>query len=103
MEQAKDAYIYLIYNGEQTKIGVSVNVDKRLKALQTGSASKLSLLRKYKIGDSGLAYRLEKQLHKMFFQSRCRHNGEWFELTNLHITVLDEWLTSILEKQNSIA
>lgn len=99
-QDKKESYIYLIFNGIETKIGVSVNVEKRLKTLQTGSASKLSLLRKYKIGDSKLAYKLEKQLHKMFFQNRCRHNGEWFELTNLHITVLDEWLTSILKKQN---
>lgn len=95
-EATKSTYIYVISNGVQTKVGISNNVAKRLKSLQTGSATVLKLLREYKIGERSLALKLERQLHKMFFLRRCRHNGEWFDLSDSHIEVIDKWLRDIL-------
>lgn len=69
-----DGFIYFAGFGDYVKIGYSVDVDSRMKTLQTGFPMKLVLF---------LVIRgtpeLEKQMHKKFVKSRLR--GEWFKLS----------------------
>lgn len=88
------SYLYIIYNGRHYKIGVSSNPNRRLKQLQTASATPLRLIKTYPV-ESKLVKKLEQQLHKMFWQSRTRHKGEWFNLTEAHLDCIEEWLKSI--------
>jgi len=69
-------YIYLIYseNGFY-KIGITKNLTKRLKTLQTGNAECLHLVDSFK---SDYASTIEAALHRKYKQYRV--NGEWFNI-----------------------
>lgn len=74
---SKKHYLYAISNGEQIKLGMSGNVENRLKALQTSNPSVLVLLWKYYAADDAKgAASAEKKLHKACQKHRIR--GEWF-------------------------
>lgn len=76
MPKEKSGWIYFI-EGEITKrikIGFSVDPDKRLKELSTGSAEELSLLAAY---PGTIA--IEKDIHRQLESSRIK--GEWFDNT----------------------
>ena len=69
--------VYFITDSNYIKIGYTKNdVKKRLKQLQTSNPNKLFLLG-YIEGDK----EIEKKLHKKFYASIIRHNGEWFSPT----------------------
>ena len=77
--KAKKHYLYAISNGEQVKLGMSSDVNKRLKALQTSSPSDLVLLWKYYIANTSAdAIKIEKLLHRACKEFRIR--GEWFTM-----------------------
>lgn len=66
--------VYFITDNRYIKIGYTKNnVNKRLKQLQTSNPNRLFLLG-YIEGDKDT----EKMLHKKFFSSLSRMNGEWF-------------------------
>lgn len=65
--------IYFIKQGDFVKIGVSRDIDNRIKALQTGSPDELELLAD-EYGDEIT----ERWLHELF--SNQWHRGEWFRL-----------------------
>lgn len=71
-------YVYLIRCSENNfyKIGISKNVETRLKQIQTTSPDKVFIVHKY---ESSYASKIEKALHN-FFKSYHRNN-EWFELS----------------------
>ncbi len=71
-------YIYLIRCVENNfyKIGISKNIERRLKQIQTSSPDKIYLVHKYQ---SQHASKIEKALHS-FFKAYHRNN-EWFELS----------------------
>lgn len=73
-------FVYLISDEENNKykIGVTKNdVNKRLKKLQTGNSSLLSIK---KVHATDYMYRMETLLHNYF--SKQRILNEWFELSN---------------------
>lgn len=72
-------YIYLISDKKTYyyKIGVSKNPETRLKQLQTGNQSKLTLNKKVLCENYN---EVEQSLHNKY--SMFRINGEWFELTD---------------------
>lgn len=77
-EAVKKHYLYAISNGEQVKLGMSSDVNKRIKALQTSSPSELVLLWKYYIANTpSEAIKVEKMLHRACKEFRIR--GEWFD------------------------
>jgi hypothetical protein len=85
----KVSYIYIIGNGNDYKVGVSVNPEKRIKQLQTGSAQKLALLEKFSLPEQ-VVYKLEKECH-VKLQSHYMKRGEWFAGANpWHVRVLIE-------------
>ena len=74
-------WVYLIKeNGDDLlhKIGVtrSADLNKRLKALQTGNGNQLLLLKSFW---TDRPYKMEKMLHNHFQLNR--EEGEWFLLT----------------------
>ena len=56
------------------KIGRSKDVQKRLKQLQTGNPYKLKLILELK--HQGY---IEKQLHRLLKEKKCKCKGEWFD------------------------
>lgn len=74
----KKHYLYAISNGDQIKLGMSADVNKRLKAMQTASPAELVLLWKYYIANTPAdAIKIEKMLHRACKKFHIR--GEWFE------------------------
>jgi hypothetical protein len=96
--QNSDRYVYLLKdysNYEIYKIGISYDVENRIKGIFAQSNKKLLLFRKYKI--KGMkwfsAYSIEKILHSEFKEKKI-HN-EWFKLNNSDIGIIDEFLINI--------
>lgn len=71
------AHIYLIECGGKYKIGLSRNVDRRLKELDY-RPFEIKLVAKSSLIEN--PFDLERKLHKYFESSRI--NGEWFNLNN---------------------
>ena len=85
-------HIYLI-NAENTnlyKIGLSHNLTKRVKQLQTSSPHKIVLVESWK---TQWGKKLEFTLHRVY--SMQRQSGEWFELNT-------EQVENFLENCNKI-
>lgn len=74
---SEESFLYFIeaLDSGFIKIGRSVNPERRLAQLSTGSPSKLVILGKISGGS-----KLEMDLHKRFGLSR--EKGEWFKITN---------------------
>ena len=78
--------VYLLTDGSQVKIGVSGNLEQRLRNLQTGTGRKIELLAKYEVSSISVAKRVENLLHKHYDQYRLY--GEWFDME----VDKEEWL-----------
>jgi len=72
----KISYIYMISNGDSIKVGHSINPDKRLKQLQTGSPSKLVLLNSFPVKRKYVSA-IEKLCHDKLRTIYVKQ-GEWF-------------------------
>jgi hypothetical protein len=73
----KKSYVYIITNGEDLKVGVSYDPEKRLKQLQTGNSKKLRIVSKFEVEKRDV-FKMEKEAHAKiigFYQKR----GEWFK------------------------
>ena len=70
-------YVYLIedIDNKRYKIGVTKDLKKRLRNLQTGNSNQIQLLESFK---SEYPFRLETMLHNKFKQ--FHHYNEWYEL-----------------------
>lgn len=70
-------YVYLIedVDNNRYKIGVTKNLEKRIRNLQTGNSNKIVLIESYK---TEYPFRLETMLHTHFKQ--FHHYNEWYEL-----------------------
>ncbi len=68
--------VYLLQNPitDFIKVGVSSNVMKRKKALETGSGVQLETV--YLTATISNAYKIEKEVHRKFKKNRV--NGEWY-------------------------
>jgi len=67
--------IYVIEEGLNgpLKIGTTVNLEERLKTLQSGNSKQLNIIMSFK-GDS----KLESKIHKDLAEFKIREKGEWF-------------------------
>lgn len=88
-------YVYLIYDifNNAYKIGVTKDINKRMKTLQTGNVSPLKLVWDFK---TDYPYRLEGMLHKRL--QNWREHNEWFGLPE---SIVDEF-PELCEQLNSI-
>lgn len=74
----KKKFVYLLRTSEDTyKIGVTADIDKRIKSLQTGSSEPIVLVDKFL---SSYPFKIESVLHRRFADSRI--SGEWFCLAD---------------------
>lgn len=75
-------YVYLLkLVGEDTyKIGVSSDVNKRIKQLQTGNSNEIILVSKFK---SEFPFKVESSLHRMY--GYLNVNGEWYSLDDKQV------------------
>src|SRR5262249_45238273 len=75
--------VYFVRAGDAIKIGVTRDVERRLRALATGSAVPLELLATLPGGRS-----LEKKLHERFRRFHVR--GEWFRADEVLLRYIRE-------------
>ena len=70
-------YVYLIedLDNNRYKIGVTKDLEKRLRNLQTGNSNRIIIKESYK---TEYPFKLELMLHNKFKQ--FRYNNEWYEL-----------------------
>ena len=71
-------FVYFITNGIDFKIGITANIEKRLKQLQTGNSGRLSLVAAKKVKTRHAARSIEKDLHDGL--SQYKKSGEWCDL-----------------------
>lgn len=71
-------YIISSKSGEKTvlKIGITNDLDKRLKSIQTGNPEKISLVHQEEIPSYINIIEFERWLHSVF--GNKRKTGEWF-------------------------
>jgi len=77
--QQKDTFLYVLSCENKLKIGVTGNIEKRIKGLQTGNPNTIKL--EY-IEERYLPHKAEKYLHKYF--QKHRMIGEWFSGITVH-------------------
>ena len=75
--------VYLVSNGEYTKIGISGNFPVRIVNLQAGSPTKLTPVGLFETDD---AQRIELMLHGLYASHRAL--GEWFSLNDAEIEAI---------------
>jgi hypothetical protein len=80
----KDTYIYLVSDGEFIKVGISTNVGRRIKQLQTGNGKRLYLLGYYKgsIAEESFIHHHFKRLNLEWMYA----TEELIEYANSHFT-----------------
>lgn len=78
-------YVYLLLEvnalgDEAHKIGISKNhPDKRVKSLQTGNSSQISLLKYYETANFK---KVEQIMHARYRMNKTLAQNEWFNLSN---------------------
>lgn len=74
---SRPGYVYLLRIPETGvyKIGVSIDVEKRIKQLQTGNTEEITLVNKFY---SNYPYKIESNLHRRYGVQAIK--GEWFYL-----------------------
>lgn len=65
---------------DYVKIGMSGDVDARLRQLQCGCPTRLRVLRIISVDDQDSARLLEAMLHKRYDSLECSASGEWYEI-----------------------
>lgn len=77
----KRTFVYFIravgVNNAPIKIGITNDLDGRLRALQTGSPHRYTVVGLQKFADRAGAFRRETALHRQF--AHLRLEGEWFK------------------------
>jgi hypothetical protein len=82
----KAGFVYVLQADSYYKIGLSTNVEKRVKQLSTLPPFDVALIHKIETEDM---HQLESELHERFAEKRA--NGEWFELSEEDLT----WLKTL--------
>jgi len=75
-------YVYVMRSGDAIKIGITSQLEKRKKGLQTANSHRVDIIAALLVGTRFQAEKIEKIYHKAF--KAFRLNGEWFELTALN-------------------
>jgi len=77
-EQPTFVYIIKAIGTSFYKIGISINPQKRLYALQTANPNKLMIVKKYKFQSKLEATAVEKEMHRHLKKHICLGGTEWF-------------------------
>lgn len=95
-DTSKAGFVYAIYDGARYKIGHGINVERRLRQLQTGSSKKLEIYAKRHFDNR---YKAEKIIHEILSGYR-RAGTEWFNLDRQGKRIID--IIFLLEKPTDI-
>ena len=95
MEETNYVYILRSGNTNNFKIGVSKNIENRIKQLQTGAGIELELIYKSMICSN--AFSIEKDVHKHFEEYRTF--GEWFKINPTIVINFLEQQTFVLKSE----
>lgn len=92
-------YVYLIEDEENNryKIGVTKNLKKRLRNLQTGNSNQIKV--KY-IYETEFPFRIEQMLHNKF--SEYNELNEWYNLPKQIVDNFDEYCNKLTIIINSL-
>lgn len=74
-------YNYLISDGINYKIGITNNIQNRLKTFQTANHKKIKVINLVLSENREASFKLEKYLHEKY--KKYNVSGEWFEFTNI--------------------
>lgn len=100
----KSQMLYIMQNGNtnQYKIGITDNINRRWRNLQTGCPGELRVLKIWTHTQRTAIMKYERVLHRYFtaLGQRIRKNGEWFELTRNQVSELCK--PSNTKEQNEI-
>lgn len=88
--------VYLITDGEKIKIGVTRDIDKRIKQLQVGNPHTITQI--YTSRELSNAYILESILHSKY--DKFRVSTEWFSLTDEYIKKIIEYIEENGKRKN---
>ena len=78
-QTSKYVYVYFISDGEFVKIGVSENINRRIKELETANSRKLKCIKKIKCNSRQEAFDLEYEFHNRFKNLQVKK--EWFRIS----------------------
>jgi hypothetical protein len=84
MKETKSV-IYFLRSGDRVKIGVTISLGRRIKALESASGASIDL-----IGSIPGTKDCERELHEQFAEYRIK--GEWFSATEELLTGVDQIL-----------
>lgn len=84
------AIIYFITDGEYVKIGVTTDLNKRLRGLQTGNPRRLKVLYSF---TTDWPYTVESKLHKKYENKNV--GNEWFDILDDFPLYKDKYLRPI--------
>lgn len=70
--------VYIITDGTYYKIGITSRLDKRIKMLQVGHPTKLTVVHKSEDMSRASAFYVEKLAHAQLVAHRL--HGEWFDV-----------------------
>ncbi len=97
-------FLYIIRNGEtdEYKIGITNNLNRRFKEIQTGCPNAIHLIKIYSHYHKTVVQKYERVLHRYYQKCGCRirTNGEWFKLTKADIIYLCKPQT--IDEQNNL-
>lgn len=88
-----DGYIYILTDGTNTKIGITMNFDKRMSSYKTHNAN-AQLVKSYPC-DFDEAKRIETTIKHVFKDSLTGKSKEWFTVSH---EVVDRYVSALLEK-----
>lgn len=95
------AMLYILKNidSKRIKIGVTTDIDQRIKAIENSGGSKIELL--YLSHSILNTFEVEKRLHKRF--KNQRHIGEWFNIDQeLAVNMAKSYIKEYGKEDNQI-
>lgn len=92
----KDKAVYVVKAGGFYKIGISNNVQERIKSIQTGNHQKVKFQMSVLVND---AHKLERKLHAKFASKRVK--GEWFSLNESEVYWIFHYFINLLNNENA--
>ena len=108
MEENNYVYILRSGNSNNFKIGVSKNIENRIKQLQTGSPYKIFTYCYFEAPTRKEAFNCEYWLHKFFdLHKTALMCGEWYRLNKnelkplLNMTYTTEVITYVIDNWNN--
>lgn len=83
-------FVYVVTDGELHKIGISKDVNKRIKSLQNANGREVNLCCAYWVGDAPV---IEADIHAKYREHRQK--GEWFDLNESQVREIAEMLEAL--------